>query len=70
MSCIAGCTEVGEEVYDEAYSSAIDFAGSRTVIGLHPLNDGYFDGTMDDVRIYDRALSREEIGQFCGAADE
>ncbi|MHC4498685.1 MAG: LamG-like jellyroll fold domain-containing protein [Planctomycetota bacterium] len=32
-------------------------------IGAHPTPTSYFDGSIDDVRIYDRALSGEEIQQ-------
>ena len=40
-------------------------AGGDVSIGRRPAsNDRYFDGIIDDVRIYDKALTQEEIGQI------
>jgi len=51
----------GEEVYNEQYSSPVDFSGCRTVLGTHRVNERSFKGVIDEVRIYDRALSGDEI---------
>ena len=37
-------------------------------IGCHDATERYFEGLIDDVRIYDRALSGEEIADFIGPA--
>jgi len=50
-----------EESYSSILSQAIDTAaGSDVVLGAID-GSGYFDGDIDDVRIYDRALSSAEI---------
>ena len=58
-----------EEIYSEIDSQPIDTAShSNVTIGASYLHDGTvvvpFNGLIDDVRIYDRALSAKEIQQF------
>lgn len=59
----------GQEVYNEEYTSPVDFSGSRTVLGTHPVHERSFKGVIDEVRIYDRALSGEEITGLYEARD-
>lgn len=40
---------------------------SRIVIGQHPLASNFFDGLIDEVRVYNRALDEKEILQNFGA---
>jgi hypothetical protein len=39
----------------------VGFNGDKTFVGLHPQNGFEFDGRIDDVRFYDRALSSGEV---------
>ena len=54
----------GVEVYNQPFSAAVDFSGYRTLLGLHEGNNGYFHGSIDEVYIYDRALSEGEISRL------
>ena len=50
-----------------AYPLILDNGGSsdyRIDIGARTRKNNYFKGAIDDVRIYDRALSSEEVGQL------
>ena len=43
-------------------NAAQTFAGTNAYIGRHPGNGNYdFDGTVDDVRVYNRVLSAQEV---------
>jgi len=44
-------------------------SASPLVIGAYSLRYGYFRGTIDEVRLYNRALSEEEIAELCQGED-
>ena len=46
----------------------LDFEDQTLHLGssIDAASSDYFQGLIDDVRIYDRALSEEEIGQLYG----
>ena len=54
-----------QEVFSEGASGAIDVSGVNFLVGEgHPASAGYNgcpDGLIDDVRVYNRALTQEEI---------
>ena len=54
-----------EEVFSEAASGTIDVSGNNFLVGEgHPASNSYNgcpDGLIDDVQVYDRALTQEEI---------
>jgi len=54
-----------QEVFSEGASGAIDVSGDNFLVGEgHPASAGYNgcpDGLIDDVRVYNRALTQEEI---------
>ncbi len=43
------------------------FSGSNSLIGAHPSAGRYFDGKIDDTRVYDKALSTDEIQKLYDA---
>jgi hypothetical protein len=65
----AGETRVymnGQEVLTGDASSALEISGSSSVIANHANNIRLFDGMIDEVRFYGRALSADEISQLAG----
>jgi len=63
----------GEEDNSVAKSGNIFVSDSEWNIGaFNYAGDAYFDGTIDDIRVYDRALSAQEIAQLYrdGLGDE
>jgi len=63
--------EVIEGYYDGS-GSGLSYSNSNGAIGLHYTSSGadYFSGCIDDVRVYDRALSDAEILQLYHEAPE
>jgi len=55
-----------EEVYNYEYTKPVDFSGFKTSLGFgHRKELGrYLNGYLDEVRIYDRVLSANEIAQL------
>ena len=52
----------GELLFSESYSKTINKASLPFIVGASRSGDRYFlDGTIDELRIYDRALSAEEV---------
>ena len=51
----------GSEVASAPYSGGIPFSSADLIIGSQADNSNYFDGTIDDVRIYDGALTAQEV---------
>jgi len=55
----------GEEIFSEAASGSIDVSSDNFLVGEdHPASSGYNgcpDGLIDDVQVYDQALTQEEI---------
>ncbi|MEO1622143.1 MAG: LamG-like jellyroll fold domain-containing protein, partial [Cyanobacteria bacterium J06632_3] len=51
---------------DSSHAANITFETNNQalVLGVDQTASAYFDGAMDDARVYDRALSTEEIGQL------
>lgn len=52
----------GAKVDTDSWTGSPDGANSQPNIGSHPNAPRDFDGQIDEIRIYDRALSAEEIG--------
>jgi hypothetical protein len=51
------------------YTNSNNLLTSSVILGWHDWDDGmYFDGLIDDVRIYDRALSGSEVQQLYNSA--
>ena len=51
----------GSEVASAAYTSGIPNSAGALIIGGQDDGSNYFQGTIDDVRIYDRALNDQEV---------
>ena len=47
-----------------AHSAALTITGNPVLIGVSGFDDDYFHGAMDDIRIYDRALTEAEIQEL------
>ncbi len=57
----------GELVASESVVNPIDWAGATTTyIGQHPGGINYLNGSVDDARIFSRALSANEIAAMAG----
>ncbi len=50
----------------DGFGSTVNAETSRSVGRFMPDNVDYFDGTLDDIRIYNRALSAQEVWQLSG----
>ena len=53
----------GVKVSSDDYTGSLPVNGANVEIGRYGFGNAYFDGTIDDVRIYNRALSNDEINQ-------
>jgi len=60
----------GEEVYNEEYTEAVDFSDCRTILGSRLDLHLYFNGVLDEVRIYNRALTSKEITALAEAGEK
>lgn len=54
----------GEEVASTAVSAEVSFSGTNSRLASHPNESRAFDGRIDQVRFYQRALSQSEVAQL------
>ena len=61
---------VDDEIKDGGNLSAISVSNQVFYIGATDNTTGFFKGSIDDVRIWDRAITDEEITRLCESAQE
>ena len=54
----------GNFIISATGTNNLNTGNAKVVIGRHPLYPDYFNGLIDDVQIYNRALSADEIAQI------
>ncbi|MEM8914030.1 MAG: LamG-like jellyroll fold domain-containing protein, partial [Planctomycetota bacterium] len=60
----------GVQVAETNFTEAIHFTGTATYLGSNGGVSQFFDGSIDDARVYTRALSAEEIAALAGEQTE